>query len=85
MRPRLLDKGSSGLASGGGVAADIFVEDARDQGLIRKPFLRSAPFEHLEIRGREANVNARILPQVTLGRLDCGLLRALFGHLSALE
>jgi len=29
--------------------------------LIRKPFLGSALFEHLEIGGREAEVDARIL------------------------
>src|SRR6266481_2364327 len=68
---------SSGLVSGGGAAADVFVEDARDQALIRKSFLCSAPFEHLKVGAREADVNARILPQVTPGCPDCSLLRRL--------
>ena len=62
--------------SGGGAAADVFVEDARDQGLIRKPFLGSAPFEHLEVGGRQTDIDARVFPQITPGRLDCGLLRS---------
>jgi hypothetical protein len=58
-----------------GVAADVFVQDARDQALIRKSFLRGALFEHLEVGARVAD--AGILPQVTPGCLHCGLLRRL--------
>jgi len=65
------------LVFGRGATADVFVEDARDQALIRKPFFRSAPFAHLKVRRREADVNPRTLPKVAPGRLDSSLLREL--------
>jgi hypothetical protein len=43
------------------------VEDARDQGLIWKPFLGGAPFEHLEVGGRQTDIDARIFAPVPLG------------------
>src|ERR1700719_461166 len=63
------------LAAGRTTTADVFVEDARDQALIRKPFFHSALFEHFEVGGGHADIDARILPHVAPGCLGRGALR----------
>jgi hypothetical protein len=50
--------------------AYVFVQNTCDQTLVREAFLYGSAFQHFQIRGRKANIDARVLSRVALGRGD---------------